>query len=132
MKNKSVIAWVLVVLYGAAIFLLSAISGLSPIFKVPEKYIWDKLLHLLEYLVLGMLLARALYFSFKYRSLGHLVFMVFVFGSLYGASDEWHQHFVSYRTCDYRDWIADSLGVFIGAYVWGIPSFTISKKEISA
>jgi VanZ family protein len=33
-----------------------------------------------------------------------------LFTSLYGASDELHQYFVPNRSCDFYDWLADSIG----------------------
>ena len=103
MKNKSTAAWAWVALYAAVIFLISMIPGSSPLLRSVEKYIWDKLLHLLEYLFFGILLVRALALSFKYRSLEHLVFMAFVFGSLYAVSDEWHQSLVPLRDASIYD-----------------------------
>ena len=105
-------------LYATIIFLISSIPGSSPILQNVEKYIWDKLLHLLEYLVLGILLMRALSLSFKRRSLEHLVFMALAVGSLYALTDEWHQSFVPLRDASFHDWMADSAGVLIGALVW--------------
>jgi VanZ family protein len=41
-----------------------------------------------------------------------------VFTSLFGASDEWHQLFTPLRDSDIRDWLADTLGAVIGAFVY--------------
>lgn len=112
------IAWSFVALYGALIFILASLPGSNPVLIGLEKYVWDKLLHLLEYSLLGILLARALALSFKYRSFEHLVFMAFVFGSLYALSDEWHQSFVPLRDASLYDWMADSIGNLLGAYVF--------------
>ncbi len=38
--------------------------------------------------------------------------------SLYGASDELHQAFVPTRSCDPRDWLADTLGAGLGALLF--------------
>jgi VanZ family protein len=38
-----------------------------------------------------------------------------VIGSLYGGTDEFHQSFVPGRTADPLDWVADTLGVALGA-----------------
>ena len=35
-------------------------------------------------------------------------------GALYGATDEWHQGFVSERSPDLGDWVADVAGVTVG------------------
>ncbi len=36
--------------------------------------------------------------------------LVFVAVSLFGATDEWHQFFVPGRSCEFGDWVADSVG----------------------
>ncbi|MCK4613219.1 MAG: VanZ family protein, partial [Thermoplasmata archaeon] len=41
-------------------------------------------------------------------------FSAFILGSLYGVSDEIHQHFVPRRSSDVLDLVADFLGVLIG------------------
>src|SRR3989338_2637940 len=126
------IAWSLVASYAALIFILSSLPGSNPILKGLEKYVWDKLLHLLEYLFLGILLVRALALSFKYRSLEHLVFMAFVFGGLYALSDEWHQNFVPLRDANLYDWLADSIGILLGAYFFSHKIIRELKREQNA
>ena len=126
------IAWSLVASYAALIFILSSLPGSNPVLQGLGKYVWDKLLHLLEYLFLGILLARALALSFKYRSLEHLVFMAFVFGGLYALSDEWHQSFVPLRNASLYDWTADSIGILIGAYLFGYKIIRVLKREQNA
>ena len=118
-KTQNRTAWILVFIYAACIFIASSLPGSNPLLKSLEKYVWDKFLHLLEYMVLGILLVRALALSFKYRSFEHLIFMTFVFGSLYALSDEWHQSFVPMRDASLYDWMTDSMGLLAGAYVWG-------------
>ncbi len=132
LKSKAAFAWTWVVLYAAMIFSISSLPGSSPILQTVEKYVWDKLLHLLEYSVLGILLVRALALSFKYRSLEHLAFMAFVFGSLYAVSDEWHQSFIPLRSASVYDWMADSMGILIGACAWGSLMLKSLKKTSDA
>jgi len=120
LKNKSARAWAPTALYGAAIFLGSALPGSSPILWGVEKYVWDKLLHLLEYIPLGILLLRALALTFKGRSLWTLMFVAVALGGLYAVSDEWHQSFVPLRCASVHDWMGDVLGVFAGAYAWRV------------
>jgi VanZ family protein len=72
----------------------------------------DKLAHFGAYAVLGLLVARAL------PPRGRLPWLAFLLGSLYGASDEFHQHFVPGRSVDVFDWVADSLGVIAGASIY--------------
>jgi VanZ family protein len=73
----------------------------------------DKLLHALEYAVLGGLLVPAL----RAAGLGSrgAVLAAVTLASLYGASDEFHQSFVPGRDADVLDWVADTLGASAGA-----------------
>ena len=41
----------------------------------------------------------------------------FLFSSLYGATDEYHQSFVSGRTATVDDWVADTAGAIFAALV---------------
>jgi VanZ family protein len=99
--------WIPALLWAALIFALSSRS------TVPTPGVWggDKLMHFGAFAVLGWLLAYA-----ANRSALAPVWPVFL-GLLYAASDEWHQSFVSGRSVEGADWIADALGV--GAGVWG-------------
>jgi VanZ family protein len=36
-------------------------------------------------------------------------------GSIYGATDEFHQRFVPHRSADAGDWMADTAGAVLGA-----------------
>lgn len=98
--------------YAAVIFALSSQSRPLP-FLPDEFLLHDKLLHALEYAVLGALLVPSL----RLAGLGPraaLVVAVLV-GSLYGATDEIHQSFVPGRDAAVLDWVADTLGVALGA-----------------
>lgn len=68
----------------------------------------DKFLHTGAYAVMAVFSWRA------FRHLGlfswTLAALSFLFCSLYGLSDEWHQSFVPGRESSSADWLADSLG----------------------
>lgn len=69
----------------------------------------DKLLHMGVYFVLGLLV----YTGITTRTRGQWGAMAWVaFGIcvLYGASDEFHQHFVPGRSMDIFDLLADAIG----------------------
>jgi VanZ family protein len=76
---------------------------------------FDKLQHLLAYLVLAA--SFAFWFSPDQRRFHRLrTFLLLVFvSSLYGVIDELHQFYVPGRDCNVWDWIADTLGAFLGA-----------------
>jgi VanZ family protein len=76
----------------------------------------DKLVHLLIYLVLGTLFARAYALSLpRILPTGWLFLLAWLSTALYGASDEVHQAFVAARSADVVDWLADVAGGAGGA-----------------
>jgi VanZ family protein len=102
--------WTATVLYLVLIFWLS--SQPNPLPVLTERFS-DKLLHLVEYGALGALLVSAMRASGVAPTLAFLV--AAAAASLYGATDELHQAFVPQRSCDVRDWVADTLGGTLGA-----------------
>ncbi len=104
--------WVPVALYAALVFWLSSQSQPLP-FLPTEIWSFDKLLHAGEYAVLGVLVARAL--AAGGLSPARAFLWALLLASLYGASDELHQSFVPNRSCDPRDWAADTAGAAAGA-----------------
>jgi VanZ family protein len=108
-------AWSAVGAYLALIFWLSSQS--DPLPALTEN-IWDKALHAVEYGGLGFLLALAFLAS---GLVPRRALLAAALGaSVYGATDEVHQAFVPNRSCDVRDWAADSVGAALGAAAVGI------------
>jgi VanZ family protein len=108
-------AWLLVTCYCLLIFIQSA-------FPTPEKLPdigipgMDKLAHLLIYLILGLLFARAYAVSLpRILPWRWLFLLAWLSTTLYGASDEVHQAFVAARSADPLDWLADAVGGALGA-----------------
>lgn len=107
-------AWLPVVAYVAVIFTWSSFTLLSPPGDVNHL---DKAAHVVEYGILGWLLARALAATVRHRA---LVFLLAVFlGAGIGALDETYQEETG-RERSLGDWIADtsSVVVFSGATLW--------------
>ncbi len=102
--------WIPAVLYLALICYLSSLP--NPLPELTSRF-WDKGLHFVEYGTLGAL------FLFALRSSGvgprRALLLAIAAASLYGATDELHQAFVPGRSCDARDWAADTLGGAMGA-----------------
>jgi len=95
---------------------LSSIPGQDlPDVKVP--YL-DKLIHLTEYLALGFLLIRAFLNSNLNISLAKAVILSIIITSFYAVIDEWHQRFISGRSPDYFDFLADFIGASIGIFLY--------------
>lgn len=75
----------------------------------------DKIVHFCIYLVLFL----AFYYSFINQTKFLLFYKysllsAFIFTSLYGASDEFHQFFVPGRNCEFNDWVANVIGALFG------------------
>jgi len=105
--------WAPVVAYMAAIFALSSTSHLP---SAPGG-LSDKEVHGLVYAGLVAVLARALAGGAWTRLTPRVVVVAWLVAVLYGASDEWHQRFVSERTSDLLDVAADASGAALGAVV---------------
>lgn len=78
----------------------------------------DKIIHIAEYALFGLLLVRAIKYSFSHLNNKKLYFIVFLITFLYGASDELHQLFVATRVCSIWDLSADIIGGLLGAYLF--------------
>ena len=107
--------WFPVIFYSAIIFYLSSIPDL----KAPlEEFNFDKVIHMGEYLILGILLARALTNTQKHLSGSMIFWATFLFCLLYGISDEFHQSFVVGRVSDWKDALVDTLGGSLGGWLY--------------
>ena len=83
----------------------------------PPGGISDKTAHVLIYAALGASLVRALAGGRIPAMTLTRILLAAALGTLYGVSDEIHQHFVPPRTPDILDVAADSIGAFAGAIV---------------
>ncbi|MCD4844645.1 MAG: VanZ family protein [Methanosarcinales archaeon] len=72
---------------------------------------YDKILHFIEYIVLGVLLYLTMYYSPGSFTRKYAAVFAFIIGVLFAISDEIHQFFVSGRSSSVLDLIADSIGV---------------------
>ena len=71
---------------------------------------FDKLIHLVEYFILGVLLMK----SMKNISTKMLIYVI-PFGIFFGIMDEYLQSFILGRFSSSLDVLADTIGVFIGS-----------------
>jgi VanZ family protein len=99
--------WLLAAIWAGVIYFGSSLPGSRLPARIPAE-----LGHLGEYFVFGALLYLALRVDL---SAGNAMAAVVVIASLYGMSDEFHQHFVVMRTPDVYDWGMDTLGALGGA-----------------
>jgi VanZ family protein len=101
-------------LIGVVIWVLSSQS----ILPQPKGILgFDKLQHLAAYLALAF--AVVLWFPPERRRFPGLwvCLPAALIASVYGIVDELHQYFVPGRDCNVWDWIADTLGSAIGAFI---------------
>ena len=101
--------------YAVLIFLLSSL----PSSAVPNLGIsfGDLILHFCEYAVFGYFIALAILQSPGKINWKNFLILMFI-GSLYAASDEFHQSFVEGRFSELSDFLADSAGVILGLVVY--------------
>ena len=109
--------WMPVCAYAGLIFYLS--SQPHPEDDLPSFVLSfsDKVLHVVEYAVLGGLCYRALCWGTNESWGNRALPLAVLFASLYGISDEIHQSFVPFRDSSWLDWVADTIGAAVGAAV---------------
>ena len=140
--QKKVIKLILVILCMITIFMFSSdkdyessrksnsiITGIADVFSKKKlsdvekdryinKYVFvvRKTAHFTIYLILGLLVISLLkeYMIISWKSVFFSLLIVF----LYACSDEFHQLFVSGRSCEFRDVLIDSSGGFVGSCIY--------------
>lgn len=108
-RIKIALSWSATISYMALIFYFSSLS--RPI-KYELPYGVDKVIHFIEYAVLGFLTA----YSLKNSGVRRYILFGWALASIYGITDEIHQFFVPMREASVFDVFANSLGSFVGAY----------------
>lgn len=102
----------------ALLFILVILGGSSVQGKnIPEAFSLtpDKLIHCLEYAMLGFLLFRWLRLEHPLQTINTISVITFLSGSLMGVIDENYQRLIPGRFPDFWDWVLDSMGVFLAA-----------------
>lgn len=99
-----------VILYASLIFTLSSFPHIPQPKLFPNA---DKVIHLFEYAILTLLLARAIGSMKTQKGKIQGVYFAVIIASLYGISDEIHQAFVPGRDCNLIDWFSDLSGVLL-------------------
>jgi len=107
--------WVPTICYCLLIF---GLSSLSKGVYIPSPFGVDKVVHFVEYGVLGFLLARLIINVQSTFSRRFLIGLVVILATLYGISDEVHQAFVPGRNASPWDVVADGLGGVMGALIY--------------
>lgn len=101
----------LALIYALLIFVVSAVPSITPptfVFVLE-----DKILHFIEYSIFSALLFLAFFTSGKEFLKKHVFLISSLIGIAYAVSDELHQKFVPGRSCEFFDFLADSLGIIV-------------------
>ena len=107
--DRDYLVYIITVVWLAAIWTVSSI----PLQQLPSVKIfgWDKLGHLGQYLILGLLVNRCL---ISMRKKPGVVVIVYIRLLLSAALDEWHQRFVPFRSVSLWDFLANAAGLGLG------------------
>ncbi len=108
--------------YMVLIFILSSEPAPE---DIPDIWNIDKLLHFMAYGVLSILWLRALKRHWAEIRNKKLIFLSFLFATLYGISNEIYQHFIPHRQASIADAIANGLGAYI--FPWLYIKFSLNN-----
>lgn len=107
--------WLPVIIYGALIFSLSSVPGE----QIPQLFnAQDIVFHAIEYGIFAILVSRAVKAYYPSINFVRRFGWVFLVSILYAISDEFHQSFITNRDASVFDTIIDSVGAFIGGWVY--------------
>lgn len=115
--------WFPVFLYSGIIFYASSLPDVKPPLEIKNI---DKAIHILEYLPFGFLLARAFQQQWPAVRMGQVVTLCAL---LYGISDEYHQSFVPGREAGVADVVADTIGGFLGVWIYLFRQKRVTSKQ---
>jgi CheY-like chemotaxis protein/VanZ family protein len=114
--KRAIRFWIPVFLWAAVISCLSSIPA-EYFPQIPVQHV-DKIVHFIEYTVLGWLLIRA----FKHSRPGvgdvMLVAVSIILITAFAMSDEWHQTFLPGRVGDFSDVVLDTISSGIGIFFY--------------
>ncbi|MCK4967879.1 MAG: VanZ family protein [Candidatus Aenigmarchaeota archaeon] len=100
--------WLPVIVWCGVIFYFSNTPDLKSNLPVWLDFIFRKIAHMAEFMVLFYLLARAMCWKKKF------LWLAVILSIFYACTDEYHQQFVLGRHCSIRDVLIDTLGILIG------------------
>ncbi|MBI3617018.1 MAG: VanZ family protein [Candidatus Omnitrophica bacterium] len=115
--------WFPVFLYSGIIFYASSRPDVKPPLGIKNI---DKAIHVLEYLPFGFLLARAFIQQWPAVKIWQVVTICSL---LYGISDEYHQGFVPGRESSVMDAVADTIGGFLGVWIYLFRQKRVTSKQ---
>ena len=127
MKNYLVFNRTCAVAVFITIFVGSSVPGKS----IPAAFSLtpDKLIHCLEYAVLGFFLFRWLRLEYISHTIFKISLVTLLLGSLIGVLDENYQRLTPGRSPDFWDWVLDSVGVLLAVLLM---NYLANRKSQSA
>ncbi len=92
----------------------------------------DKLIHLVEFAIVGVLIVRWLARHPRLRPAtpGRTIAFAVVLGIAFALLDEFHQSFVPGRSTEALDLVADAVGVSAGAWLWTVAQARFGARAI--
>jgi VanZ family protein len=90
---------------------------------------WDKLQHLAAFAALAAAVGLWVSPAFGKRRPVLSLLLTALVGSAYGVIDGLHQYFVPGRDCNFWDWLADTLGAFLGAAAMALTMNRLKKEK---
>jgi VanZ family protein len=110
---KKILFFAPAALYYAFIFYLSSKSYDIKI----DILFFDKVIHLVEFMLLGLFLSFGYFMSLKSSLIMKAVITICT-GIILGGLDEFHQYFIPRRSIEFFDVIADATGILIGLLLY--------------
>lgn len=114
-QKKQLLFLLLAALWGFFIFYLSDTPDLASSLPYKYDFILRKLAHIFVFLVLTYLVAVSL----DSQARGYLLFVI-VAAIVYALIDELHQSYVAGRVGSSRDIFIDSIGVYLGIWLYKV------------
>jgi len=106
-KSKKFFLLSPLILASISVFIASHQEGVP--FDTSVFILQDKVYHFIAYFIYGITIQLFLnYFNLESKK---YIILTILIGSLFGASDEFHQSFIPNRTTEFFDWVADTIGV---------------------
>lgn len=127
--SRPVLWRIAVIVWAGVLYMLSAQPGTALPGGFPGM---DKIEHAGYFTGGGMCFLLGLRLAGLARRKGLAILLTVLFCSLVGILDEWHQTFTPGRSGnDVWDWLADTLGGFLGAHVafWVEPKLTSASTK---
>jgi len=108
-----IVTWSPSIVWSAVIFYTSTLPGSS--FRLPPFRFVDKLIHMCVFGLLSLLVLRG---GLRAENRIKAFYFGIIYSILYGLADEIHQFFIPGRFVDPFDFLANVVGILIGALIF--------------